>query len=344
MFRKLVLVILIMAFARPFPSELQSDFLETKTKKLLNSDDGISSPDEPEETTYDLASTLNEDLNLIKKSNLSSIKVTPIEQVEDAEDSTLESPEIMEEGVSEIFQDDNSTIDLISSQVTTKFTETSNEQTEDSIPSQEMTEASELLNKQTEDTVGFTNDVKEDIAPESTAFPFFFQSNNEMDTAKTFQDYDDTIDLIMSQDTTEVTKGENAEIFQDDDTTIDLIVDPQTTERTETLSEQNEDTVVITEGINLEYTTMPNVAMISSTRKPILTPNTEAIEGIIKFYNNLAWGFVKCLSIRRKLSKYYIFIGTCEDEKNWCRYLSYNRQACRATYVKRKCQKTCNDC
>jgi len=294
---------------------LQSNFLETKTKKLPNSDDGISSPDEPEETTYDLASTLNEDLNLIKKSNLSSIKVTPIEQVEDAEDSTLESPDIMEEdGVSEIFQDDNSTIALILSQVTTKFTETSNEQTEDSIPSQEMTEASELLNKQTEDTVGFTNDVKEDIAPESTAFPFFFQSNNEMDTAKTFQDYDGTIDFIMSQDTTEVTKGENAEIFQDDDTTIDLIMDPQTTEVTETLSEQNEDTVVITGGINLEYTTMPNVAMISSTRKPILTPNTEAIE------------------------------GTCEDEKNWCRYLSYNRQACRATYVKRKCQKTCNDC
>merc|ERR1712212_555343 len=116
-----------MAFARPFPSELQPDFLETKTKKLPNSDDGISSPDEPEVTTYDLAATLNEDLNLIKKSNLPSIKVTPIEQVEDAGDSTLESPEIMEEGFSEILQDDNSTIDLISSQVTTKFTETSNE-------------------------------------------------------------------------------------------------------------------------------------------------------------------------------------------------------------------------
>ena len=401
MFPKLVVITLIMAFARSFSSELQSDFQETKTKTLINSNDGIYSPDEPEETTYYIASELDEDLNLIKKSNRSSIKATLIEQVEDVGDSTLESPEIMEEGTSEIFQDDNSTIDLIASQLTTNVSETSNEDTEDAVgiinefaegssqedttlpflfqsnhkernhkifldydstidlaASQGMTGVNETLNELTKDTVAFTTEVtegiiqedttlplyfqskheedttaifqynnnsfdlissqgtteatemlnkqpevKEGIAPEDTTFPFFFQSNNEMNTAKTFTDYNGDIDLIMSQGTTEVTKtfhslteDENAEIFQDDDNTIDLITNPQTTEAAEMLNEQTENTVPntngVTESIKLEYTKIPNVEMISSTRKPILTPNIEAIEGIIEFSISLAWVFV----------------------------------------------------
>ena len=63
----------------------------------------------------------------------------------------------------------------------------------------------------------------------------------------------------------------------------------------ETLKEQTEDTIVttneVTDSITQDDTTLPNVEVMSSTDKPIWTPNPEVVEGMKTFFKKAAEEF-----------------------------------------------------
>merc|ERR1712198_140701 len=65
----------------------------------------------------------------------------------------------------------------------------------------------------------------------------------------------------------------------------------------ENLKEQTDDTLVttneVTDSITQDDTTMPNIEVMSSTHKPIWTPNPEVAEGMKSFFKKAAEGFVQ---------------------------------------------------
>ena len=149
------------------------------------------------------------------------------------------------------------------------------------LPSELQTDFEEAQNKMladSDDDLYFPDEATEtfkDIAPP------FVEDMNLMKKPNRI-----AIEASLNEDKEETDGGalESAESMEEEEDTED-----------ETLTEQSDDTIVttneVTDSITQDDTTLPNVEVMSSTFKPIWTPNPEVDEGMKSSFKKAAEGF-----------------------------------------------------